>query len=146
MAQFGEEDGGRTVEKEDEAAIDDQVRKARVTHRGRDTARKGDHTGQEQGTNAEDRHERIGEDLPGVGTFFAGVPEATGLQAQGEDDLQHGDIGHEFGHDPEIGLGQDAGVKRDEREIDDPGQDGTQAVNGGFAGKLFDRIGHLGWI
>ena len=39
-------------------------------------------------------------------------------------------------------LCEDACIKRDECKVDDPGQDGTQSIDGGFAGELFEGICH----
>ena len=79
----------------------------------------------------------------GVLPFLVGKTETAGLQPQDQKDLQDGDVGHELRHNAVLHLGERTGVNGHEQEVQYPGQDGTETVNGSFSCQLFQGICHI---
>ena len=142
LPELGEEDGRQAVAEEDAGDVGDHCAEARVAEGGGDRPGEGDHDREEGRVQAEDREEGVGIHRLRVGVLLVGEAEAARFQPEDQNDLEDGDIGHELRDDPVFGLGQHPRVDRDEQEIQDPRQDGTEAVHGGLARQFLQRICH----
>ena len=142
LTQFREHDRGYRVQGKDSSNVPDACAVTIISESCGYRSGEGQHEGKESRTDAEYGHERVGIDLPWIHSFLVGESEAAGLQSEDQDDLQHGDIGHELSYHTVAFRSEKPGVDRDEKEVYDTGQDGAETINHGLTGQLFQWICH----
>ena len=142
LAEFGKEDGGQAVAEQDAAHIADYAAVTVVSQGGRDVAGEGDQHGEKRQVQAENSRQGVGIDLLGILIGFVGEAETARFQAQHQDDLENGDVGHEFRHDTVLHQRQCPGVNRHKKEIQYTGQDGAETIYRCLTCQLLQRIRH----
>ena len=143
LPQFGKEDGRDAVAEEDGRYIYNKGAVAVVPQRCGYGLAERHHAGQESQVKAGDGKERPGIDLPGIFPFLVGKAETPRFKPQHQNHLKDGDVGHKLRNHAVLYLRKHTGVQGHEHKVENPCKDGTETVDGGFSGQLFERICHI---